>query len=57
MVLVALEQFKDQATDRLLLSMSEECVDSGTTQRRRMQTPVKMLTSTLSKHALYVKMY
>ena len=33
MVLVALEQFEDQPTDRLLLSTLEECEDSGTTQK------------------------
>ena len=31
--LTALEQFKDQATNRLLLSVLEEYEDSGTTQK------------------------
>ena len=51
-LLAALEQFEDQATDMLqLLSVSEECEDSGTTQKKDVKkTPAKMLPSTLRKH-------
>ena len=50
-LLAALEQFEDQATNMLqLLSVSEECEDSGTTQKKEnvKKTPAKML------HQLYV---
>ena len=59
-ILAALEQLKDQATNMLqLLVLSEECEDSGTTQKKEnvRKTPAKMLPSTLRKHTLYVKMY
>ena len=53
MLLAALMQFKYQATNRLLLAASEECVDSGTTQKKDVKkTPAKMLPSTLSKHCM-----
>ena len=46
-------QFKYQATNRLLLTASEEYVDSGTTQKKDVKkTPAKMLPSTLSKHCM-----
>ena len=32
LLLAALEQFEDQATDRLLLSVLKGCEDPGTTQ-------------------------
>ena len=57
-LLAALEQFEDQATDMLqLLSVSEECEESGTTQTIVKKTPSKILPSALCKHAPYVKMY
>ena len=43
-ILAALEQFKNQAIDRLLLTALEE---SGTTQKDVKKTPFKMLPSTL----------
>ena len=50
-LLGALEQFEDQATNRLLLLALEEYEDSGTTQKEDVKkTPAKMLLSTLSKH-------
>ena len=36
------DQFEDQATDRLLLSVLEEYEDSGTTQKDNVKTPAKM---------------
>ena len=44
MLLAALQQFKYQATNRLLLAASEEYGDSATTQKNyAKKTPVKML--------------
>ena len=52
-LLAALEQFEDQATDRLLLYVLEEYEDSGTIQKEGVKkTPAKMLPSTLSKHCM-----
>ena len=52
-LLAALEQFKYQTTNRLLLAASEEYGDSGTTQKKDVkETPAKMLPSTLSKHCM-----
>ena len=52
-LLAALEQFKYQATNRLLLAELEEYGDSGTTQKKDvMKTPAKMLPSTLNKHCM-----
>ena len=46
-----LKQFEYQATNRLLLAVSEEHGDSGTIQKKDVKkTPAKMLPSTLSKH-------
>jgi len=48
-----LEQFKYQATNRLLLAASEEYEDSGTTQKKDVKKiPGKMLPPTLSKHCM-----
>ena len=47
-LLAALKQFKYQATNRLLLAASEEYGDSGTTQKKDVKTPAKMLPSTWS---------
>ena len=48
MLLAAPKQFEYQVTDRLLLAVSEEYGDSGTTQKKDvMKTPAKMLPSTL----------
>ena len=54
MLLAAIEQFKDQATNRLLLAALEEYEDSGTTQKKEdvKKTPAKILPSTLSKHCM-----
>ena len=47
-LLAALKQFEYQATNRLLLAASEECGDSGTTQKKDVKkTPATMLPSTL----------
>ena len=55
MLLAALEKFKYQATNRLLLAVLEEYGDSGTAQKKDVKkAPVKMLPSTLSKHFMYV---
>ena len=51
-VIPALMQFKYQATNRLLLAASEEYGDSGTTQKKDVKTPAKMLPSTLHKHCM-----
>ena len=51
--IAALEQFKYQATNRLLFAASEEYEDSGTTQKKDVEeTLAKMLPSTLSKHCM-----
>ena len=48
MLLGAIEQFEDQATNRLLIAALEEYEDSGTTQKEdAKKTPAKMLPSTL----------
>ena len=48
----AVEQFEDQATNRLLIVVLEEYEDSGTTQKEDVKkTPAKMLPST--KHYVY----
>ena len=52
MLLAAIEQFEDQATNRLLLAALEEYEDSGTTQKDVKKTPAKMLPSTLSEHCM-----
>ena len=45
-VLAAIEQFEDQATNRQLIVVLEECEDSGTTQKEDVKkTPSKMLPS------------
>ena len=50
-VLATIEQFKDQATNRLLIAALEEYEDSGTTQKEDVKkTPAKMLPST--KHCM-----
>ena len=41
-LLASVGQFKDQATNRLLIAALEECEDSGTTQDVK-KTPAKML--------------
>ena len=47
-LLAPLNQFEYQATNRLLLGVSEEYGDSGTTQKKDVKkTPAKMLLSTL----------
>ena len=52
-LLAALNQLEYQATNRLLLAASEEYGDFGTTQKKEVKkTPVKMLSSTLSKHCM-----
>ena len=55
----ALKQFEYQATNRLLLAVSEEYGDSGTTQKKDVikKTPAKMLPSTLSKQHVYNKLF
>ena len=45
-LLAAKEQFKDQATNRLLIAALGEYEDSGTTQEEDVKTPAKMLPST-----------
>ena len=46
-LLAAIEQFEDQATNRLPLAVLEEYEDSGTTQKEDVKkTPAKMLPST-----------
>ena len=53
MLLAAIEQFEDQATNRLLIAALEEYEDSGTTQKEDVKkTPAKMLPSTLSKDCM-----
>ena len=49
LVLLAVpKQFEYQATNRLLLAVSDEYGDSGTTQKKDvMKTPAKMLPPTL----------
>ena len=52
-LLAAIEQFEDQATNRLLIAVLEEYEDSGTTQKKDVEkTPAKVLPSTLSKHCM-----
>ena len=51
-LLAALEQFEDQAANRLPIAVLEEYEDSGTTQKDVKKTPAKMLPSTLSKHCM-----
>ena len=52
-LLAVIEQFKDQATNRLLTAVLEEYEDSGTIQKEDVKkTPAKMLLSTLSKHCM-----
>ena len=48
----ALEQFEDQATNRLLLSALEGCEDQGTTQQKRIRRHQPKCY-----HQLYVYMY
>ena len=51
-LLAAIEQFEDQATNRLLTAVLEEYEDSGTTRKEDVKkTPAKMLPST--KHCIY----
>ena len=52
----ALKQFKYQATNRLLLGVSEEYGDSGTTQKD-VKTPSKMLLSSPSKHMCSISIF
>ena len=53
MLLAAIEQFEDQATNRLLIAALEEYEDSGTTQKEDVKkTSAKMLPSTRSKHCM-----
>ena len=53
MLLAAMEQFEDQATNRLLIAVLEEYEDSGTTQKEDVKkTPAKMLPLSLSKHCM-----
>ena len=43
-LLASVGQFEDQATNRLLIAVLEECEDSGTTQKEDVKkTPAKML--------------
>ena len=50
-LLATIEQFEDQATNRLLTAALEEYEDSGTTQKEDVKkTPAKMLPST--KHCM-----
>ena len=54
-LLAALEQFKDQGTNRLLIAALEEYEDSGRTQKEDVKkTRSKMLPSTRSKHCIFV---
>ena len=48
MLLAALEQFKHQATNRLLLAVLEESEDSGVTQRRILQRVVPRMSANMS---------
>ena len=42
-LLASIGQFEDQATNRLLIAVLEECEDSGTTQKKDVKkTPDKM---------------
>ena len=45
MLLVAIEQFKDQTTTRVLIAALEEYEALGTTQKDVTKTPAKMLPS------------
>ena len=47
LLLATLEQFEDQATDRLLLSLMEEYGDSGTIQKEGVKKTPAMLPSTI----------
>ena len=47
---LGIEQFDDQATNRLLIAVLEEYEDSGTTQEDVKKTTAKMLPST--KHCM-----
>ena len=49
-LLVALEQFENQAANRLIFSMLEECEDLGTTQKEDVKKTCtsQMLPSTLT---------
>lgn len=52
-LLAALQQFEDQAANRLLIAALEEYEDSGTIQKKDdVKTPAKMLPSTISKHCM-----
>ena len=52
-LLAAIEQLKDQATNKLLIAVLEEYEDSGTAKKENVKkTPAKMLPSTLSKHCM-----
>ena len=52
-LLAALEQFKCQGTNRLLLAASEKHEYSSTTQKKDVKkTPAKMLPLTLTKHCM-----
>ena len=42
-LLAAIEQFKDQATNRVLIAALGKCEDSGTTQKDVKKTSAKML--------------
>ena len=48
-LLAALEQFKNQTTNMLLIVALEDYEDSGTTQEEDVKTPAKM-PSTISAH-------
>ena len=49
-LLAALKQFEYQATNRLLLAVSEGYGDSGTTQKDVKKTPAKMLLFRMYAH-------
>ena len=52
-LLAALEQFEDQAANRLLIAVLDEYDNSGATQKKDVKkTPAKMLPSTLTKHCM-----
>ena len=54
-LLAAIQQFEDQATNRLLIAVLEEYEDPGTTQKEDVKKPPAiMLPSTLSKHCMYM---
>ena len=54
MLLAAIEQFKDQATNRLLIAALEKYEDSGTIHKEEVKkTPAKMLPSTNIVCVLY----